>query len=117
MPDAAALRLDFNQRVIALEHLCYLDPDWEQLLSQGSCLVDELQRAFKTLLASQTSDIVGQPPDQQTLTEMHRLLRLLATDMAFCHAAQTPERQQQRLLILQAHAQQLSAHWQAFYAG
>jgi hypothetical protein len=117
MTDPDALPLNFEQRVIALEYLCCLEPDWQHLMREGNRLVTELQQAFnQTLLAREAVVWADQPSAQRTVTELHRLLRLLQTDMAFCRAARTPELQCQRRQTLQAHTQQLRMHWQTLYS-
>jgi hypothetical protein len=103
----------FFQQVALLQSLCLQCPDRSTLLSEGRRLAEGLNQAFQLEILPQSGS--GAVPDtlQRYLTETHRQLRLLSTDLSLYQAARTEMLQQQRLKAICDRLEQLSSYGQA----
>jgi hypothetical protein len=102
--------LNFFQRVALLQSLCLQSPNRSVLLSEGRRLLEGLNQAFQLEILPQLG--TGAVPDtlQRYLTETHRQLRLLSTDLSLYQAARTEMLQQQRLKGMCDRLEQLSSY-------
>lgn len=102
--------------VQALQALCTPEAKLDRVLCEGHPLIDQLYQGFQAVLTDTAITSSGTNTVQRSITEVHRLLRLLQTDFALYRAARTPDSQQQRLQPLREHANQLAHYWQVLRA-
>jgi hypothetical protein len=110
---AADYWLVFFQQVNLLQTLCSQSPERSVLLRESRILVEGLNRIFQSQILPQSASLAGSDPLQRYLTETHRQLRLLSTDLSLYQAARTETLRQQRLQGICDRLEQLSSYRQA----
>jgi hypothetical protein len=110
---AADYWLVFFQQVNLLQTLCSQSPERSVLLRESRILVEGLNRIFQSQILPQSASLSGSDPLQRYLTETHRQLRLLSTDLSLYQAARTETLRQQRLQGICDRLEQLSSYRQA----
>jgi hypothetical protein len=106
----------FDCRVESLQHLCQANT--EESLSTSRCLslLEELRQSLKALMTEDPENLNITESGQRHITELHRLLRLLLTDVALYQSARSKVLLQQRFEQLCHHLAQLRQHTQAVLA-
>ncbi|HEY9826017.1 MAG TPA: heterocyst frequency control protein PatD [Stenomitos sp.] len=105
--------LTLGQNVEGLYDLCTNTDNLEVFVPRASALHAQLSQDLQRCLTSSTADGSTITMPQRIATEMHRLLRLLAVDLAQYAASRSPEIQQQRRQQVCDRVEQLRQYTQA----
>ena len=87
---------DLQTQIYALQQLYHCPPQRSALLEQSRTLVSTLSHLFQTQLLAQLESATFPNQARAYVTEMHRQIRLLSTDLSFFQAAQSEISQAQR---------------------
>jgi hypothetical protein len=88
--------LDLQTQIKALQQLYQFPPERSAFLEQSRTLVNALHQLFQTQILAQLENPLFPNEARAYVTEMHRQIRLLSTDLSFFQAAQTETSQTQR---------------------
>ena len=90
-----------------LQQLYRCPPQRSVLLNQSHILFDTLKELFQNQILAQIESLTFPGEARPYVTEMHRQLRLLSTDLSFFEAAKTDLSQQQRFGQIEDRLRQL----------